>query len=54
MLLSAAVAAMQSTLAALKPGAMTQLPPSISFSELQSVVGFPDYWQREEQYKVQA
>ena len=28
-------------------------PPSISFAELQSVVGFPDYWQREERYKVQ-
>ena len=54
LLLSAAVAAMQSTLAALKPGAAAQLPPSVSFSELQGVVGFPDYWQREEQYKVQA
>jgi 2-methylisocitrate lyase-like PEP mutase family enzyme len=53
MLLSAAIAAMQATLAALKPGATAPLPPSISFTELQGVVGFPDYWQREERYKAE-
>jgi hypothetical protein len=26
--------------------------PSISFLELQNVVGFPDYWQRETKYQV--
>jgi 2-methylisocitrate lyase-like PEP mutase family enzyme len=54
MLLSAAVAAMQATLVALKPGATAQQPLSISFDELQSVVGFPDYWKREEHYKAEA
>ena len=54
MLLSAAVAAMQATLAALKPGAGAPMPPAVSFAELQSVVGFPDYWQREEHYKADA
>jgi 2-methylisocitrate lyase-like PEP mutase family enzyme len=53
MLLSSAIAAMQATLAALKPGAAAPLPPSISFTELQSVVGFPDYWQREARYKAE-
>jgi 2-methylisocitrate lyase-like PEP mutase family enzyme len=51
-LLSVSIAAMQTALAALKPGATTALPPSISFTELQSVVGFPDYWKREERYKA--
>jgi 2-methylisocitrate lyase-like PEP mutase family enzyme len=54
MLLSTAIAAMQATLAALKPGAAAQLPPSVSFTELQSIVGFPDYWKREERYKAEA
>ena len=53
MLLSSAIAAMQATLAALKSGATAPLPPSISFTELQSVVGFPAYWQREERYKAE-
>jgi len=54
MLLSAAVAAMQATLAALKPGSTALQPPCISFTELQSLVGFPDYWKREERYKAEA
>ncbi len=54
MLLSTAIAAMQATLAALKPGAAAQLPPSVSFTELQSIVGFPDYWKLEERYKAEA
>jgi 2-methylisocitrate lyase-like PEP mutase family enzyme len=52
MLLSASITAMQGVLAALRPGASTPLPPSISFSELQKVVGFPDYWARETQYQA--
>jgi 2-methylisocitrate lyase-like PEP mutase family enzyme len=52
-LMTSAIAAMQSTLAALrKPDAGTNLPPSISFLELQKVVGFPDYWERETCYKT--
>jgi 2-methylisocitrate lyase-like PEP mutase family enzyme len=52
MLLSSAVAAMQATLTALMPGSTAPLPASISFGELQSVVGFPDYWQLEERYRA--
>jgi 2-methylisocitrate lyase-like PEP mutase family enzyme len=52
MMLSASIAAMQATLAALKPGSTAQLPPSISFAELQSVMGFPGYWKLEERYKA--
>jgi 2-methylisocitrate lyase-like PEP mutase family enzyme len=52
MLLSAAVAAMQATLAALDPGSTTPQPPSVSFAELQGLVGFPDYWERETRYQV--
>jgi len=52
-LMTAAIAAMQSTLAALRqPDAGQNLPPSISFGELQKVVGFPDYWDREARYKA--
>ena len=52
MLLSSAVAAMQATLRALRPGSVQPMGPSISFLELQSVVGFPDYWQRETKYQA--
>jgi len=52
MLLSASIAAMQGVLAALRPGASAPLPPSVSFSDLQKVVGFPDYWARETQYQA--
>jgi 2-methylisocitrate lyase-like PEP mutase family enzyme len=51
-LMTSAIAAMQAVLAALRPEATTQLPPSVSFAELQQVVGFPDYWERETRYKV--
>jgi 2-methylisocitrate lyase-like PEP mutase family enzyme len=50
--LSSAVAAMQATLRALRPGSAQPMGPSISFLELQNVVGFPDYWQRETKYQV--
>jgi 2-methylisocitrate lyase-like PEP mutase family enzyme len=52
MLLSSAVAAMQATLAALRPGATTPQPPSVSFTDLQRVVGFPEYWSRETLYQA--
>jgi 2-methylisocitrate lyase-like PEP mutase family enzyme len=52
MLLSSAIAAMQSTLAALQPGATAPPPPAISFTDLQGVVGFPDYWSRETKYQA--
>jgi len=52
-LMTSAIAAMQSTLAALRqPDAGQNLPTSISFVELQKVVGFPDYWEREARYKA--
>ncbi len=52
MLLSSAIAAMQATLATLKPGSRAAPPPAISFTDLQGVVGFPDYWQRETRYRA--
>ena len=51
-LLTSAIAAMQTTLAALRPESGKSLPPSISFAELQKVVGFPDYWTQETKYQV--
>jgi 2-methylisocitrate lyase-like PEP mutase family enzyme len=52
MLLSSAIAAIQGTLAALRPGAPSAQPPAISFADLQKVVGFPDYWARETRYQA--
>ena len=52
MVLSSAVAAMKATLAALHPGAKASQPPSISFADLQRVVGFPEYWDRETVYQA--
>jgi 2-methylisocitrate lyase-like PEP mutase family enzyme len=52
MLLSCAIAAMQSALTALRPDSNLPSPAAVSFAELQSVVGFPDYWQRETKYQV--
>ena len=54
MLMTSAIAAMQATLAALRPEAATGHPPSITFAELQRIVGFPDYWDREIRYKTNA
>ncbi|HEY2531972.1 MAG TPA: isocitrate lyase/PEP mutase family protein [Xanthobacteraceae bacterium] len=52
-LMTSAIAAMQATLAALRqPDAGKNLPSSISFIELQKVVGFPEYWERESRYKT--
>jgi 2-methylisocitrate lyase-like PEP mutase family enzyme len=52
MLLSSAAAAMRATLQALTPDSHAPPPPSISFVELQELVGFPDYWEREGRYKA--
>jgi len=52
MLLSAAIAAMQSTLVALQPGATVPPPPAVSFAQLQEIVGFPAYWERETRYRA--
>ena len=52
-LLFESVKSMQAALAALEPGAGKPPPASVSFGELQQIVGFPDYWQRETQYKAQ-
>ena len=51
-LMSSAIAAMQMALAALRLESKKAFPPSVSFAELQQVVGFPDYWERENRYKV--
>ena len=51
-LLTSAIAAMQTTLAVLRPESGKSLPPSISFVELQKVVGFPEYWALETKYQV--
>jgi 2-methylisocitrate lyase-like PEP mutase family enzyme len=51
-LMSSAIAAMQAALAALRPESKKAFPPTVSFAELQQVVGFPDYWERETRYKV--
>jgi 2-methylisocitrate lyase-like PEP mutase family enzyme len=50
-LMSSAIAAMQAALAALLPESNKTFPPSVLFTELQQVVGFPDYWERETRYK---
>jgi len=52
MLLSTSITAMQRTLEALRPGASVPMPPAISFNDLQSVVGFPAYWDGELRYHV--
>lgn len=51
-LLSAAIAAMQQALAALAPDARAKAPPQISFDELKTIVGFPDYYRRETRYQA--
>jgi 2-methylisocitrate lyase-like PEP mutase family enzyme len=51
-LMSSAITAMQAALAALKSDGKAPLPPSIPFVELQQLVGFADYWERETRYKA--
>lgn len=50
MLMTSAIAAMQAALAAMRSSAPGDFPPSITFAELQQIVGFPDYWEREIRY----
>lgn len=50
--LSAAITAMQTALEAIKPGSNTKLPPMVTFPEMQKVVGFPAYWEREARYQA--
>jgi 2-methylisocitrate lyase-like PEP mutase family enzyme len=52
MLITASIAGMQATLAAMHPGATAALPPAVSFSELQQIVGFPKYWEDETRYQA--
>src|SRR5580704_17671540 len=52
MLMSAAISATQASLAALRPDANSAQPPAISFTDLQKIVGFPAYWDREERYRA--
>lgn len=52
MLLSAAISAMQTTLEAMRPEARVTPPPAVSFPDLQTIVGFPEYWDREAAYKT--
>src|SRR5215467_6702025 len=53
-LLTSAIAAMQTALAALRPESGNSLPPGISFAELQKVVGFPEYWTQETKYQSES
>ena len=51
-LLSAAIAAMNQALAALRRGSTSPRPPELTFEQLQTAVGFPPYWDAEQRYKV--
>lgn len=51
-LMTAAIAAMRTALTALRQDAGRQFPPSITFAELQQIVGFPDYWTQETLYQA--
>jgi len=51
-LLSAAIAAMQEALEALRPGQAAPFPPMPSFESLQTIVGFPEYWDGEARFKA--
>lgn len=53
MLLSAAISAMQASLIALSAGPGAQLPPMVTFAELQKIVGFPAYWENETRYRAE-
>lgn len=51
-LLTATAAALQQAIAALQPNAKTKPPAEVSFEELKTIVGFPDYYKREELYRA--
>lgn len=48
-LMNVSIMAMQQALTALKQG---ELPSTLDFEAIQSVVGFPDYYQQEQQYRL--
>ncbi len=52
MLLSSSIAAMQATLQGMRPAAETALPAAVPFGQLQDILGFPAYWEREARYKT--
>jgi 2-methylisocitrate lyase-like PEP mutase family enzyme len=52
LLLSSAIAAMQAGLAALWPESSLPPPAAVTFAQLQTIVGFPQYWERETKYRV--
>lgn len=52
-LLAAAIKAMEQALVALKPSAPGAMPPTASFDEIQTVVGFPDYWAAERRFAAE-
>jgi len=49
---STAITAMQAALAALRTDDKTTPSAAVSFAELQKIVGFPAYWEREKKYGV--
>ena len=51
-LLSAAIAAMNQALGALRQGDLAARPPELTFEALQAAVGFPPYWEAETRYRV--
>jgi 2-methylisocitrate lyase-like PEP mutase family enzyme len=51
--LTAAIHAMRRSFAALKAGDDAQLPPAITFPELQDAVGFPAYWDAEKRFAAE-
>ncbi len=50
-LFSASIAAMKAKVAGIRNNPDLPLTVEIPFSELQQVVGFPEYWEREEKYR---
>jgi len=40
------------TLEALKPDSKAALPQAVSFTDLQGIVSFPDYWSSETKYQA--
>jgi 2-methylisocitrate lyase-like PEP mutase family enzyme len=53
-LLAASIAAMQQVLDALRPEAQRAgpRPTALTFEQLQAAVGFPQYWDAEERYRI--
>lgn len=51
--LTAIIHAMRQGFAALKAGNDAQMPPAVTFPELQDAVGFPAYWAAEKRYAAE-